>query len=141
MRSLIKLALIIVIVIVGYNYFFGTSNEKEESQEIVEKVKDLGKSIGGLLKSERDKFQEGKYDELFNNISNTFEKIKTKIESTDIQSREALDKLEQEKSNLEEKWKNLDPEDSTSDGNREFLQEMEELLRKTEGLVKDVEEN
>lgn len=140
MRSLIKLALVIVVVLIGYNYFFGTSNEKMESQEIVEQIKGLGKSIGELLKSEKDKFQEGKYDELFDNIGDMFDNLKEKIASTDTHSREELDRLEQEKTHLEEKWKNLDPGDTSSEAKEEFLQDMRDLFQETEQLVKDLEE-
>ena len=62
MKSILKLALILVVGILIYNYFLGTDEEKQQSKEIFTEVRDLGKAAWGLLKSEKEKFDEGKYD-------------------------------------------------------------------------------
>lgn len=140
MRTLIKLGLIIVVVLVGYNYFFGTSSEKSESQIIVEQVKDLGKSIGSLLKSEKEKFQQGKFDDFFDKLKHTVDNFKSKIDKADDKSQDAIERIEEKSQQLERKWKNSDNLNLSEKEKDELNREMEELMKQMEDLVKQLEE-
>jgi hypothetical protein len=42
MRTLLKLALLLVIGLLAYNYFLGTPDEREQSRRIVGKARELG---------------------------------------------------------------------------------------------------
>lgn len=135
MRTIINLILIVVIAIVGYNFFFGDQSEKTESQEIVQQVKDLGRSIGDLMKSEKEKFDEGKYDGVFDRMRTIFDKVKSQLNSADSSGQEELQGLEKDLNELENKIR--DAEDSTvSDQTQaEWQAEIEELLRKAERML------
>lgn len=140
MRTLIKLVLIVVVVLVGYNYFYGTSEEKSESQEIVDKVKDLGKSIGSLLKNEKNKFDEGKFDNLFDNLGSVFKKLEDKIDGQDDASKGVLEDLKQKKNNLENKWNKRNRDSISNKDAEEFESEMKDLYQQMEDLLKDIDQ-
>ena len=56
----------IVLLVIGLtvgNYFWGTPAEKERSTKIFAKVKDLGGEVYDLLAAEKQKLDEGHYDE------------------------------------------------------------------------------
>ena len=50
---IIKVVLLLVVGIIGYNYFFGSAEEKANAQQIVGQVQKLTHSVADLLKSEK----------------------------------------------------------------------------------------
>lgn len=148
MRSLLKLALILVAGVLIYNYFLGTEAEKEQSKEIFTEVKDLGKAAWGLLKSEKEKFDEGKYDEALDKIGGLISNLKKKAET--IQDSDLLDRiadLEDQKAEIERKIaaKEVDSYGNTNSQEDKARQEeiikddWEKLLEDTEKVMKDME--
>lgn len=75
-RFIITTAFFLVIGLLGYNYFLGTAEEKEQAREIFSKGAEVVGAGAGLLKSEYQKYEEGKYDEALNNINNILSKLK-----------------------------------------------------------------
>ena len=61
-KSLLKLLVILVVGILIYNLFLGTDEEKQGAKKIVGEVKDVGVAVKDLVKSEKEKFDKGKYD-------------------------------------------------------------------------------
>ncbi len=104
MRSLIKLGLILVVGILVYNYFFGTQEEKETSKEIFREVGDLGKATWDLLRSEKQKMDEGKYDDAFEKVGSLFDNLRDKAqELNDSEVLDRLAELEQRRQELEQR--------------------------------------
>lgn len=148
MRSILKLALILVVGVLIYNYFLGTESEKEQSKEIFSEVKDLGKAAWGLLKSEKEKFDEGKYDEALDKIGGLLTNLKKKAET--IQDSDILDRiasLEDQKEELERKIAAKEV-DSYGDTNtpeekermeKNIKEDWKKLIEETEDLMKDME--
>ena len=56
-RFLITTAFFLVIGLLGYNYIFGTTEEKEQAQEIFNKGAEVVGAGAGLLKSEYQKYE------------------------------------------------------------------------------------
>jgi len=77
--KIIKLGILVLIGLVGYNYFLGTPEEKEKSKEIIGKVTDIGKAGVGLIKEEVAKFKEGKYDRALDKIHGGLISAKEKL--------------------------------------------------------------
>jgi hypothetical protein len=92
-KSLLKLLVVLVIGVLVYNYFFGTPSEKETSKEIFSDVRDLGKASWGLLRSEKEKFDAGKYDEAVDKVGGLLRSLNGK--ARDIGDRESLQRLEE----------------------------------------------
>jgi hypothetical protein len=75
-KNAIKILLLLVVGVVAYNLFFGTEEEQEQSKEIISDVKDFSKSAWNLLKTEHQKFKDGKYDDAVDKIEGGVDKLK-----------------------------------------------------------------
>lgn len=144
MKSLIRLALLLIVGILVYNYFLGTEEEKETSKKIFGEVRDLGQATWGLLKSEKEKFDEGKYDEAVDKLSGLIDRLRGHAETLennkDLIAR--INELEQERKNLADKINQPESFDSTSEAQRkeQIKRESEDLMREIENLMKDMEQ-
>lgn len=135
MKSLIKIAVLAIIAILAYNYFFGTEEEKETTERIVEQVKDLGNSVADFVKSEKEKFDEGKYDELKEKIKDAASKIKSTINEL---TAEDIDALKDQKRQLEDSMKDL--ESRAAEEGRSVKEELNEMVADLEELIREAEE-
>lgn len=151
LKSLIKVGLLLVAGILVYNYFFGTPEEKAQSKEIFTSVKDLTKSTFALLKQEKAKFDEGKYDEAVDKIGGLLDDLKGKAAQLK-DNKGLLDQiaaLEEKRQRLSEEIDQEVPEnyDSTSTerpvmdstSRKHIEEEWEDLVRKTEHLMEDMD--
>jgi lipopolysaccharide export LptBFGC system permease protein LptF len=68
-RFLFKLGLSLVVLLLVYNYFLGTPEEKSTSKKIFGEVIHLGKSSWDLLRVEKQKLRDGKYDVAMDKVS------------------------------------------------------------------------
>ena len=74
-RFLLKILFYVVIIVLVYNYFLGDSAEKDSSQKIFSEVKTVLVSVKDLLGAEKQKFDQGKYDEALEKIKQGIDKI------------------------------------------------------------------
>ena len=109
-KYLLPLAFILVTGIIGYNYFYGTPEERESSRQIIAKVKGLGSDVLNLLKTEKEKFDAGKYDAAVDKIGASLNYLKSKTSSlagAGQQYLQQLQQLESEKQELVQQLANL----------------------------------
>lgn len=106
-RSLFKLALIAIAAILVYNFFFGTNAEKENSRKVFEQMRGVVVSMADLVKSERAKFDEGKYDAALQKLGGAYKAIRDQAKNVDEKVLKRLDNLEERKSELEKELANL----------------------------------
>ena len=152
MRQLIKLGLILVVAILVYNYFFGDTQEKAQSKEIFHKVGELGKASWSLLKSEKAKLDDGKYDTAIDKIGNVYDDLRSRARSTnDTESLQRLSELERERLALEQRMAEIEAEkDLQTSRNRplgttlvadekELKIDLRRLLIDTETLMRQME--
>ena len=103
-RSIFKLGIFLVVALLGYNYFYGTAEEKEQSKEIVHDAAQLGKKlfskVGTLLKSEKAKFDEGKFDEAIGNVRVALGDLKDKVVNEKPELKDELKDLETKRKEL-----------------------------------------
>ena len=146
-RSIIKLAVFLVIGILVYNFFLGTETEKESSRRVFTEIKEVGVAITDLLKSEKDKFDEGKYDDALAKIEDAFGTLRSK--AREVEDAEVLDKLERlskERDRLEEQFQRKTkgvPSEFTEKGERVYeLSERDKrkMQRELDNLLKDTEQ-
>ena len=132
-KTLFKVAVIVVVALLGYNYFLGDAEEKAQSREIVGKVGDLGKDAWDLLKSEREKMREGKYDAALEKLDGLYVSLRGKAESIrDNALLRELHELEQRRAELEDQAANGEPDAETK-------RKIEDLTADTEVLMKRVD--
>ena len=99
-RFLLKILFYVVIIVLVYNYFLGNSAEKDSSQKIFSEVKTVLVSVKDLLGAEKQKFDQGKYDEALEKIKQGIDKIgslkdKSADLSNDLESAKKQQKLAQ----------------------------------------------
>lgn len=137
MKSLIKLVFVVVVGVLVYNFFYGTEAEKETSQKVFGEVKDVWVAVGDLLKTEKQKFDEGKYDTALDKIADSFDHLKQKAK--DINDSELLDKIAELDAERRKIQKKL--EDAKED-NTEFAErgEQPDTYENNEGLTRIQEE-
>lgn len=141
MRNLIKLIIIAVIGLISYNYFYGNEVEKARSEKIVGEVKDVFVSVKDLVKMEKEKFEEGKYDKAMDKISNLFKDFKDKSQEVSVDLKERFSQLEQEKIELEERIDQKKKEGTwTKEEKEKTKEDFQKLIQKTEELFKEVAE-
>lgn len=140
MRSILKFAFIAIIGLISYNYFYGNEEEKARSEKVVEGVKDVFISVKDLVKSEKEKLDEGKYDSALDKIGGLFKDFKEKTENVSEEVKDRLADLEEEKEVLQDRieekkkggiWSKEDQANTQKD--------FEALIKKTEELFQDVE--
>lgn len=138
-RTVFKLGLILVVGILIYNYFLGTPEEKASSEKIFSEVKDLGVAAWGLLKSEKQKFDEGKYDEALDKVGNLFNNLREKasqLNDRDLSDR--IENLEQQRKDIQEKVDRAS-DSLTEEEKAELRDQFRSLMDQTEGVMEDLE--
>ncbi|MEZ4924793.1 MAG: hypothetical protein R3A50_00850 [Saprospiraceae bacterium] len=110
-RSLVKLALLLVAAILVYNYLFGTSQEKENSRKVFGQLREVVVSVTDLVKAEKEKFDAGKYDVALKKLGNAYKAVREQAQYVDDKVIKRLDDLETRKSVLEQELKSIDRED------------------------------
>ncbi|TXF87884.1 hypothetical protein FUA23_17145 [Neolewinella aurantiaca] len=134
-KTIIKIGLVIVAGLLGYNYFFGDAAEQAQSREIVGKAKDLGKDAWELLKSERTKLQEGKYDGALEKLEGLYVSLKDRAgELADSDALDRITELTERRDELEKALKDAGGELS-SEGKRK----LDDLTAETEELMNEME--
>lgn len=133
MKNLIKYGLLLVVGILGYNYFYGTPAEKEQSQKIFSEFKDVGESVVGLVKDEKVKYDEGKYDEAIDKMKVAVEKMKDRIDrSGDDSLKDEMEDLGDRSREILEKWERNKPKNDRE--KRRFEEDMRDLMDEAENV-------
>ncbi len=139
--KLIKWGLTLVVGILIYNFFFGTPEEKETSRKIFKESKELVGSVVNLLKSEKDKFDAGKYDQALDKVGTIFNKLKDVASELKPEDLQRLKELDQRRKELQQLVDTMDQQDSIPAEEKDKLQEeMKNLLEQTQNLVSKISE-
>lgn len=134
-RFILKIAVFLVIAVVGYNYFLGDEAEKAQSREIVGKATDLGKDAWNLLKGEKEKFDEGKYEGAVDKLKTLYGSLKET--ATKLKDSDALDRISRLEAKREELVKEL--QSSSADNQEAAKKQLDQLTKETEDLMNDLE--
>ena len=150
--KLFRLIVILVIGILVYNFFLGDEEEKESARRIFGEAKELGIAVKELIKSEKEKFDEGKYDETLDKIGGLFRKVKNRAENIDDEYLDQITALDEKRKDLEKRLADLSeerPDEYGSEDNSRKIQrerkriqrELNELMEETEYVMKKIEED
>ena len=157
-RSLLKIAALLIAGILVYNYFFGTNEEQENSRKVFGQIRGVVTSVGQLVSSEKDKFDAGKYDAALDKLGGVYKAIRTQARHVDEKVIKRLDGLEDRKVELEQELSEIEAEDNKISAapkpkkkdpqaveqaaeqlrrKAELFQELEKLVRDSESLLQD----
>lgn len=115
-RFVLKIGAVLVAGILIYNFFFGTSEEKEQSRKVFGQVKDVVVSVSQLVKSEKTKFDAGKYDAALEKLGGAYQAVRGQVQKLDASFIQRLDELEKRKASLQSEI------DSIEQGDQELAQ-------------------
>ena len=148
-KLVIKLIVVLAIFLIGYNFFMGTPEERENSKAIVGQAKDLVGSVFGLLSSEKAKFSKGKYNGAFDRISNALGAAKdhaSRVFDGGRQWAARLNQLEQNKQYLEQQLAGFN-ESGQAENNfagqfslEQFDTEFQRLAQETETILGEMQQ-
>lgn len=141
---LIKIAVLIIIGILGYNYFFGSAEEKAQSTKVFGQVKDVAVSVGELAKSEKEKFDTGKYDTAIEKLGSAYKKAREGAQDLDAGMLKRIGELERRKEGLKKELSSIEKAEQTDKNGQsaeakaaEQAQRQEKLHREMERLIAD----
>lgn len=139
MKFLIKVALILILGILVYNYFWGTPEEKATSKQVYTKVKDLTVSVVDVLKQEKDKFNKGKYDSAIDKVENVISTLRSNKKELSSSEQNQVEQLNLEKDQLKtdiERTNKL-PEKQADEASKKLDERLMDLLHRAEEIVKN----
>lgn len=102
MKMLGKLIFFIFVLVLGwlaYAQFLGTDKEQKISNEVIDGSKKTIRGIMGIFEHEKEKLQNGRYNESINKIIELLEQLKTQED----QDQERIDSLKDESQRLKQK--------------------------------------
>ena len=156
-KTILKFLVILVVGILVYNYFYGTETEKATSKKIFQESKEVFVAVKDLLKSEKKKYDDGKYDDALDKIETAFLNLKEKakvlndselldkIAELDRERRriqESLDETKKENIEFSERGK-LDKDGNnnllTKEQEEDFNKDIQDLIDKTRRTMDDLE--
>lgn len=155
-RRILTLGIILVALIIGYNLYYGTPEEKANAREIVDEVKNIGKASWELLKSEKEKMEAGKYDDAAEKIKGVFERLRGIAEGNeDTANLDRLRELEAQRQAIERRLQEMNRPSEYSDPlapkptesrsvsaeEEQLHQDIKRLYEETERLMRDMERN
>ncbi|MCC7245448.1 MAG: hypothetical protein IT269_07205 [Saprospiraceae bacterium] len=109
--TLLKWGGLLVIGILIYNFMFGSSEEKDNSRKVFGEMRTLVVSVGNLMKSERSKFDAGKYDKVLEKLGGAYRAVRERAQYVDENVLRRLDDLEKRKTALETELQSIEDAD------------------------------
>lgn len=109
--KIIKYGLILVAGILIYNFFFGDAAEKKQAKEVIGKAGDALGATWNLLKSEKQKFDAGKYDQALDKLSGAYQAVRNGAQYLDQTVLRRLDDLERRKAGLQQQLDSIEAGD------------------------------
>jgi cytochrome c556 len=139
-RSLLKLAFVAVICIVCYNRFFGSDKEQEQSKRIFKGVGNVFTEVRDLARSEKDKFDGGKYDAALGKMQTVLERLKNHAgDVNDTKLNGQIADLERRKAQLQREIDAAPPTDTGFQKAPDKLKKYTDLARQMESLTNDIQ--
>ncbi|MCC6411424.1 MAG: hypothetical protein IT270_07175 [Saprospiraceae bacterium] len=147
-RFLIKIGVFLIIGILIYNFFFGDNSEKAQSKAVFGEMRDVVVSVGDLMKSEKKKYDAGKYDEALDKLGDAYVVIRKQAVKLDQAMMEDLEDLEKRQKSLQKELDSIEKAEGKSGTSSieqaarkvDLQREMESLLRDTDKLIREAQE-
>jgi hypothetical protein len=140
-KNILKLALLVIIGLLVYNYFFGDAEEKATSKKVFNEVKEVGVAIKDFVKDEHQRIKDGKFDKVLNKLEGAYEKVERKVSKLDPEMLDEFSKLKKRKRELERDLedKKGTAEKPMAEEDREKIQDdLKDLLERSNDLFDKV---
>jgi cytochrome c556 len=134
----IKLVVVLVVGVLTYNYFFGDEAEKAQSSKVFGQMKDVAVSVGELARSEKEKFDAGKYDAALEKLGEAYKTARDGAQHLDAGIVKRLGELEKRKTELREEVDRIDQAERAAAGKTDAAA-AEERRERRRALDRDLE--
>ena len=138
-KHVLKLGALLLIGILGYNYFFGTATEKANSQKIFGQVKEVAVSVKNLVKNEKTKFDAGKYDKALQKLGGAYKGIREKLGGIDKKLLDRIDHLDDRKAKLQKEIQQVEKTGDV-DKQNELQEKLTKLVEDTEKVINSIKQ-
>ena len=136
-KTILQALVVIVVFVLVYNFFFGTTEEKQNATTIFKEVKDVGVSVKDLLQAEKEKFDAGKYDNAIQKMRELFQNLESNAREVAPEYVDRIKGLEQQRKDLENQ---LDQAKETVEDVGEKAKKVDEINKNLDQLMKDTEQ-
>ena len=126
-----KLIFFIFVLVLGwlaYAQFLGTDKEQKISNEVIDGSKKTIRGIMGIFEHEKEKLQNGRYNESINKIIELLEQLKTQED----QDQERIDSLKDESQRLKQK---LNDPSLTDEEQSKSEEELKKLIEEIDAYI------
>ena len=138
-KHVLKLGALLLIGILGYNYFFGTVTEKANSQKIFGQFKEVAVSVKNLVKNEKNKFDAGKYDKALKKLGGAYKGIREKLGGIDKKLLDRIDHLDDRKAKLQKEIQQVEKSGDVEKQN-ELQDKLTKLVEDTEHVINSIKQ-
>lgn len=147
-RLLLKIGIFLVVGILIYNYFYGDNSEKAQSKAVFGEMRDVVVSVSGLLKTEKQKYDAGKYDQALDKLGDAYVVMRKQAAKLDKAMMDDLNGLEKRQKSLQKELDSIERAEGKSSTSsieqtarkQDLKKEMEALLRDTDKLIREAQE-
>lgn len=136
---LVKLAIVAVVGVLAYNYFFGSAEEKAQSTKVFGQVKEVAVSVGELAKSEKEKFDAGKYDAALDKLAGAYKAAREGAQHLDASVVKRIGELEKRRQGLEKEVANIDKAERAEKPGQDAQAKASEQAKRKEKLEQEME--
>lgn len=138
-KTILKLAVILIIGILVYNYFWGNPEERETSEKVFNEIKDVGIAVKDFVQEEHARIKEGKYDRVLDRIKETLSDVESTVDEMDEESKEEFRELKNDREVLEKEVEEAKDsgEELTKEEKDTIERRLEDLLDKTKDFLEN----
>ena len=134
LKKLLSLSIMLIIGLLAYNMMFGDEADKENAKQITNGVKEL-------IRSTKEKYKDGEYNEAISKIGDIFNNLKDKADKvSNGEYTDDINALQQRKERLEDMLRALEQKEKSSGSSlapEDFTQDKDAILREMLSLEKD----
>lgn len=140
----VKLAVLLLVGVLAWNFFFGTDEEKAQSAKVFGQMKGVAVSVGELARSEKAKFDAGKYDTALDKLASAYKAAREGARKLDAGVLKRIGELEKREDALRAEIDTIEKAEATAgqgpdaEKQRKAQQQRKEKLhREMEQLIAD----
>jgi len=138
-KTILKLAILLVAGVLIYNYFLGSPDEKAASQKVFNEIKDVGSAVTDFVKDEHQRIKDGKYDKVIGKVDDALTNIEAHVKNMDPEAIAEYKELKRESAVLEKEIEQVDEEDTelSKDERKAIEEKLKSLLKRTNEFIRE----
>lgn len=128
----------LLLVLIAWNYYMGNEEERSDSEQVVESARQFGESIVSLIAAEKDRFSDGKYDDIRSRLEESLGVLRNRAGELNIND-DQLEGLESERLGVDSLMNNIEDlresNQETGELERYLEDRLSNLIQRMEGMI------